>query len=160
MASDFIAHTPEELTKALEENLHLGLVLLEEYIRGREIDVGVLDGRALPSIEIIPKQGFYDYFNKYQAGATVEITPAPLDAETERTLGETALKVHNCLGLKAYSRSDFILTEQGEIYFLEINTLPGMTPTSLVPQEGAAIGLDYAGLCQRIIDESLKARNG
>ena len=154
-----IAHTPEELTKALEENLHLGLVLLEEYIKGREIDVGVLDGRALPSIEIIPKHGFYDYFNKYQAGATVEITPAPLDAETERALGETALKVHNCLGLKAYSRSDFILTEKGEIYFLEINTLPGMTPTSLMPQEAAAAGVDYETLCQKVIDLALKDVN-
>lgn len=153
-----IARNRGELEAALRQNRALGRVILEEYVSGREIDVGVLDGKSLPSIEIIPKQGFYDYVNKYQAGATVEICPAPIDPEIERRLGETALKVHNALGLTAYSRSDYIVDEAGEIYFLEINTLPGMTPTSLMPQEAAAAGVPYDALCQRIVDMALREK--
>ncbi|MDY3027745.1 MAG: D-alanine--D-alanine ligase, partial [Candidatus Faecivicinus sp.] len=109
------------------------------------------------SIEIIPKSGFYDYKNKYQAGATVELCPAPIDPETEKRLGEAAVKVHRALGLSAYSRSDFIVDGQ-DIYFLEINTLPGMTPTSLMPQEAAAAGVDYESLCKRVIEMALEER--
>jgi len=151
-----IPETPEALKAALLENLHRGEVLIEEYIKGREIDVGVLDDRALPSIEITPKRGFYDYENKYQPGATVEVTPAPLDPAVERKLGEAALIAHRKLGLRAYSRADFILDEKGTIWFLEINTLPGMTPTSLLPQEAAAVGISYEDLCQRIVDLAVK----
>ncbi len=151
-----IARTQQELEAALRDNLELERVILEEYISGREIDVGVLDDCSLPSIEIIPKQGFYDYVNKYQAGATVEICPSPINPEVEKRLGETALKVHRALGLKAYSRSDYIVDASGEIYFLEINTLPGMTPTSLMPQEAAAVGVDYNTLCQKIVDMALR----
>ena len=147
-----IAHDRAELEKALRENIENGRVILEQYITGREIDVGVLDGRSLPSIEIIPKTGFYDYVNKYQAGATVEICPTPIDPAIEQKLQETALTVHNALGLRGYSRSDYIVDAQGDVYFLEINTLPGMTPTSLMPQEAAAVGIDYNALCQKIID--------
>ena len=125
---------------------------------GREIQVGILGDAALPSIEIIPKTGFYDYENKYQPGAAEEICPAPIPAEWEKKLGEAALTVYRALGLSVYSRADFIVDEAGTPWFLEINTLPGMTPTSLVPQEAAAVGIDYQALCQRIIDESLKAR--
>ena len=151
-----IAENVQQLEDALRENLGLGRVIIEQYVRGREIDVGVLDGKALPSIEIIPKQGFYDYVNKYQAGATVEICPTPIDPEIEKRLGETALTVHNGIGLRGYSRSDYIVTEAGEIYFLEINTLPGMTPTSLMPQEAAEAGVSYHALCQKIIDMALR----
>ena len=155
-----IAHSREELEKALRENVGLGRVIVEEYVAGREVQVGVLQGRALPSIEIIPRGGFYDYKNKYQAGAAVEICPAPVEPDTERMLGATALKVHKLLELQTYSRTDFILTEAGEIYFLEINTLPGMTPTSLVPQEAAAAGIDYNTLCQIIVDDAMGGANG
>lgn len=154
-----IAHTRQELAAALRENLGLGRVIVEQYVHGREIQVGVLRGKPLPSIEIRPKHGFYDYQNKYQAGAAEEICPAPVDADTERLLGATALKVHKLLGLKTYSRADFILTGDGEIWFLEINTLPGMTPTSLVPQEAAAVNIDYATLCQCIVDDALGGAN-
>ena len=122
-----IPRTKEELLAALEANRHLGRVILEQYVLGREIDVGVLMGTSLPSIEIIPKVGFYDYKNKYQAGATLEICPTPIDPKIEEKLRETALKVHLLLGLKTYSRSDFIVDKDGNVYFLEINTLPGMT---------------------------------
>ena len=149
-----IARDREELAAALRENLSLGRVIAEQYISGREIQVAVLRGRPLPSIEIRPRQGFYDYRNKYQAGAAVEICPAPIDAETERQIGATALKVHKLLGLSTYSRADFILDDKGDLYFLEINTLPGMTPTSLMPQEAAAAGIDYEGLCRIIVDDA------
>ena len=153
-----IPKTAAELEKALRDNLKLGRVMLEQYIKGREIDVAVIEGRALPSIEIIPHEGFYDYKNKYQAGATEEICPARIDPGIERRLGEAAVAVHNRLGLKDYSRADFIVDASGDIYFLEINTLPGMTPTSLMPQEAAAVGVDYESLCQKLIDLALEGK--
>ena len=154
-----IARTREELDAALDQAIRLGgRTVIEEYIAGREIQVGILEDRALPSIEIIPGSGFYDYENKYQPGAAEEITPAPLPAEWEKRLGEAALTVFRALGLSVYSRADFIVTQDGTPWFLEINTLPGMTPTSLVPQEAAAAGIGYGELCRRIIDASLAAR--
>ena len=151
-----IAYTRQELRAALESNRELGRTLAEQYVKGREIDVAVLDGRSLPSIEIIPKRGFYDYRNKYQAGATVEICPTPIVPEIEAELEATALRVHNLLGLEGYSRSDFMVNEAGEVYFLEINTLPGMTPTSLMPQEAAAVGIDFNALCKRILEIAME----
>ena len=154
-----IAKSKRELHAALLEGLKLGgRCVLEQYVQGREIQVALLGDRALPSIEIIPKKGFYDYENKYQPGAAEEITPAPIPPEWEKRVEEAALTVYRALGLSVYSRADFILDEDGTPWFLEINTLPGMTPTSLVPQEAAAAGISYEALCQTIIDESLKAR--
>jgi len=154
-----IPKTVEEMEAALRDNVKLGRVMIEQYIKGREIDVAVLAGKALPSIEIIPKVGFYDYKNKYQAGATLEICPSQIDPETERRLGEAVLAAFNRLGLKDYCRADFIVDEKGDIYFIEINTLPGMTPTSLMPQEAAAAGIDYESLCQKLVDLALEGRN-
>jgi len=154
-----IVHRREELSGALIQCLaYGGVCVVEQYIAGREIQVGILEDRALPSIEIIPKTGFYDYENKYQPGAAEEITPAPVPAEWERRLGEAALAVFRALGLSVYARADFIVTQDGTPWFLEINTLPGMTPTSLLPQEAAAAGIGYGELCERIITASLKAR--
>ncbi|MBR1561129.1 MAG: D-alanine--D-alanine ligase [Clostridia bacterium] len=151
-----IAHDQKELSDALELNRPLGRAIVEQYIQGREIDVGVLKGEGLPSIEIRPKHGFYDYVNKYQAGATVEICPSPIEPAIEAELRRVAVKVHELLGLKTYSRSDYIVDAEGDVYFLEMNTLPGMTPTSLMPQEAAAIGIDYKTLCQIIVDDAVK----
>jgi len=131
------------------------VVVVEEYIKGREFSIGVIDGKALPIIEIIPKQGFYDYKNKYQAGLTQEVCPANLDVDTTIKMQKLAEKVYKVLGLKVYSRIDFILSENQEPYCLEANTLPGMTPTSLLPQEAAEIGIEYADLCEKIINLSL-----
>lgn len=157
----FIAHDRAQLRYALEESVRLGgRTVLEQYIRGREIQVAVLQGRALPSIEIIPKEGFYDYENKYQPGAALEVCPAQIPPEWERRVGDAAQTVFRLLGLSVYARADFIVTEDGTPYFLEINTLPGMTPTSLVPQEAAAVGIGYADLCQTIVEASLQARKG
>lgn len=151
-----IAHDAQELSDALEMNRHLGQCIVEQYIQGREIDVGVLKGEALPSIEIRPKKGFYDYVNKYQAGATVELCPSPIEHAIESELRRMAVKVHNLLGLQGYSRSDYIVDDNGDVYFIEMNTLPGMTPTSLMPQEAAAVGIDYRTLCQMILDDALE----
>lgn len=154
-----IAHTREELRAALTDGLKVGgRTVLEQYIQGREIQVGILEDRALPSIEIIPKSGFYDYANKYQPGAAEEICPAEISPAAEEKLRAAALAVYRTLGLSVYSRADFILDSDGEPWFLEINTLPGMTPTSLLPQEAAAVGIDYPQLCQRILEASLAAR--
>ena len=154
-----IAHTAQELRAALTEGLSLGgRTVLEQYVKGREVQVGILDGTALPSIEIIPKADFYDYANKYQPGAALEVCPAPVTEQEERKLREAAVRVYELLGLSVYARADFILDEAGEPWFLEINTLPGMTPTSLLPQEAAAVGIDYPTLCQRIVNASLEAR--
>jgi len=154
-----ICKDTEELRHALVLGLSLGgRSVIERYIAGREIQIAMLEDRALPSIEIVPKSGFYDYENKYQPDAAEEICPAPIPAEVEAELAQSLLTVCQTLGLSVYSRADFILDEAGNAYFLEINTLPGMTPTSLVPQEAAAAGISYGELCERIINASLEAR--
>ena len=155
----YIARTAGELDEALEASITRGgRTVLEEYVQGREIQVGILEDRALPSIEIIPKQGFYDYANKYQPVAAEEICPAPIPAQWEERIGRDALAVFRAVGLSVYARADFIVREDGTPCFLEINTLPGMTPTSLVPQEAAAVGISYGQLCQTILEASLRAR--
>ena len=151
-----IANDEAELRAALKAAANEGSrILIEQYICGREVQIGILGDKALPSIEIIPAEGFYDYRNKYQPGAAREITPAEIPAETEQRLADAALTVFHALNLSAYSRADFILDAEGELWFLEINTLPGMTPTSLVPQEAAAVGISYSELCEQIIAAAL-----
>ena len=151
----------EELRKAvLEARKYDDTVIVEEYIRGREFSIGVMDGHALPIIEIIPKYGFYNYKNKYQAGMTDEICPANLNPFISTLMQKEAEKAYKALGLNVYARIDFMLSTPENIsYCLEANTLPGMTPTSLLPQEAAAAGIDYAELCERIIEISLKKYN-
>ena len=152
-----IVHDREDYAAALELAFRYEKsVLAEPFVKGRELTVGILDGKAMPVIEIIPKSGFYDYKNKYQPGATVELCPAPLTDEETALLQDTAERVYRALGLQAYGRCDFILDEDGRCVCLEANTLPGMTPTSLIPQMGAAMGMDYGTLCERLIDASLK----
>jgi D-alanine-D-alanine ligase len=127
------------------------IALVEEFIEGREFSVGVLAGEALPIIEIAPKQGFFDYANKYQAGAVVETCPAVLSPEKTAEIQRTAEKVFQILRLKNYARIDFMMDKEENIYCLEANTLPGMTPASLLPQEAKAAGIDFAALCERIV---------
>lgn len=107
-------------------------------------------------MEIIPHVGGYDYSNKYVAGATEEICPGRLSEEKAKEMGEMALAVHRALGLRTYSRSDFMVDKDDNLYFLEVNTLPGMTPTSLVPQEAAAVGISYEDLCDQIVQDALR----
>ncbi len=156
-----IVHHKEELEAAVRECLRYGNdLLVEEYIEGREFTCAVLEDRALPSVEIAPKTNFYDYTNKYRAGATEEICPGRCSAEVEELMHTAAVTVHRTMGLSTYSRSDFIITRNDEVYFLEVNTLPGMTPTSLVPQEAAAVGISYGELCEMIVQDALKMRGG
>jgi D-alanine-D-alanine ligase len=131
-------------------------LVIEEYVKGREFSVGVIEGKALPVIEIAPIQGFYDYKNKYKAGSAVETCPADLPEEISTQMRAYAEQVAEVLGLRTYSRSDFLLDGQNRMFCLEANTLPGMTPTSLLPQEAAAVGMDFNELCENIIKISLR----
>ena len=147
-----IAHDDAEYEKAKKEAFRYDKeVIVEQYIEGREFSVGVMDGRALPVIEIAPKQGFYDYKNKYQAGSTVETCPAELPADKTKEMQDIAERVFQALRMKNYARMDFMMGKDGSLYCLEANTLPGMTPTSLLPQEAAAIGISFEELCERIL---------
>jgi len=151
-----------QLADALESILKYGShVLVEQKIKGRELTVGVLGDRYLPAVEIIPQSGaYFDYESKYQAGGSLEICPARISDELWREVGELALRLHRGLGLSGYSRTDFILDENDRPYCLEINTLPGLTPASLLPKEAAAAGIAYGELCEEIIRLSLEARKG
>lgn len=154
----YITNNIEEYKKAVKEAFSYdNTVIVEEYVKGREFSVGVIEGRAIPIIEIIPKTGFYDYKNKYQPGNTEEICPAELPKEKEEEMKNTAEKVFEALRLKTYARVDFLMKDtDNSIYCLEANTLPGMTPMSLIPQEAAAEGINYPDLCMKIIDISMK----
>jgi D-alanine-D-alanine ligase len=153
-----IVQKESELEAALELAKSFGSrVVVERMIKGREFSVGILDGCALPAIEIIPKEGFYDYKNKYQGGMTLEVCPAELTEEQAKAAAETAQRVFGILRLRGYSRIDLMLdSENGKFYCLEANTLPGMTPTSLLPQEAAAAGISYDELCEKIANLALK----
>ncbi len=130
-------------------------VIIEDKIEGREFSVGILNGKTLPVIEIKPLRGFYDYKNKYQKGLTEEICPADISDEMSQILQNNALAVHNTLRLGFYSRIDFILDDNHNAYCLEANTLPGMTPTSLFPQEALAAGISYRELCNIIVNGNI-----
>lgn len=154
-----IANDDTEYEAAKEEAFRYDdEVVIEQYIRGREFSVCVMDGKALPVIEIAPLQGFYDYKNKYQAGSTVETCPAQLSEEKTKQMQAIAEKVFSVLHLKCYSRMDFMMDEKEQLYCLEANTLPGMTPTSLIPQEARAIGMEFEELCEWILNMALKKR--
>ncbi len=129
--------------------------VIEQYIEGREFSVGVMDGKALPIIEIAPKQGFYDYKNKYQEGSAIETCPAELTEKQTARMQEIAEQVFAALRLKNYARMDFMMDKDGNMYCLEANTLPGMTPTSLLPQEAAVIGINFEELCEKILKQAL-----
>ena len=129
-----IVFKKEDLQAAIEAAFAVEpAILVEEYIKGRELSCGILGDTVLPPIEIIPKEGFYDYKNKYQAGSTIEITPAPISSSLTEEVEHLTRVGFDALGLAVYGRLDFILTEEDEFYCLEANTLPGMTPTSLMP---------------------------
>lgn len=152
-----IVYSKEELQNAIinAQEVDAG-VIVEKMIKGREFSIGVMDGVPLPVIEIIPKQGFYDYKNKYQAGFTEEICPANLSEPDTKRVQELAVEVHKALRLGSYARIDFILGNNGDFVCLEANTLPGMTPMSLLPQEALAAGISYIELCDKIVRMALK----
>lgn len=155
----YICHTEEEYRAALDASFpQEQCVVIEEYIKGREFACGIIDGKALPVIEIVPKSGFFDYANKYQDGCTEEICPADIPEEIEQKMRKATERAFNALKLNVYSRADFLLDDKGNIYCLEVNTLPGMTPASLLPKEAAYTGIEYPELCDLIIEKSLDAR--
>ena len=153
-----IVFNDDEYAKALDEVFsYESEAIVEEYIKGREFSVGVIDGKALPIIEIAPVEGFYDYKNKYKAGSAIETCPALLDECITNKMQYYAEQVFIALQLETYARMDFLLQEgSGNIYCLEANTLPGMTQTSLLPQEAMAIGVTFDQLCEEIINISMK----
>ena len=135
-------------------------LLAENLIHGQELTCGVLEGETLPSILIRPKYGkFFDYESKYIAGASEEVCPAPISPELTATLQRMARTAHDALGLSDYSRTDFIVTDKGVPYILEVNTLPGMTATSLLPQEAQAVGLPFEQLLARLIELGLRKKS-
>ena len=132
------------------------VVLVEQYVDGRELTQGVFDGKALPPVEIVaPEDSFYDYKNKYN-GQTLEICPAQIPEDVLKEMSEYSELAGRMLGLSVYYRLDYLLDKEGRLFCLEANTLPGMTDTSLIPQEAAAVGIDYPTLCENIIKVSLK----
>lgn len=151
------AYNDEEFKKALEFGFRYeDELLVETCIKGREFSAGVIAGKSLPIIEIIPKEGFYDYKTKYQSGLASDVCPAELSKEITEKMQAYAVRVFNELKLSTYARMDFLLDEEDNMYCLEANTLPGMTPTSLLPQEALVVGVDYGDLCEQIIGKSME----
>lgn len=142
---------------------HDSEILVEEFIKGKELTVGILgekgEEKALPIIEIVPKSEYYDYESKYSEGGSEHIVPAKIDEELTNKIQKYAIIAHQVLGCETYSRVDFILKENNEPIMLEVNTLPGMTPTSLFPDAAKAIGLNYEQMIQKLIDLTLKKFN-
>ncbi|MEN8257246.1 MAG: D-alanine--D-alanine ligase [Thermodesulfobacteriota bacterium] len=157
-----IAHDEKELAAGLAQAFEYDdEVMVEEFIRGREITCGVLGNRklsALPLVEIIPGEEypFFDYQAKYQPGASREVCPAELDEATSQKAQEVGLVAHQALKLKGYSRTDMMVAEDGQIYVIETNTIPGMTPTSLLPQAAKVFGLEFTELLDRLIELAME----
>jgi len=148
-----IVHTHEEWTSAmLDASKTYAQILAEEYVEGREFTCAVLGEEALPIVEIVAnRDGFYSYDAKYEPGGSTHVVPAPIDPDLAARLQMLALSAHRLLGLRDYSRSDFIVTRDNRPYLLEINSLPGLTPVSLVPDACAAIGISFEALIERLI---------
>ena len=155
-----ITHSKEEVEQALTHLFSVSNdILIEKYITGTEVTVVVLgnkDPQALPVIEIVPHAEFYDYEVKYSANGADHIIPARLPEDVYNKVQTYAVKAHKALGCKGMSRSDFIITNDGSCVILETNTIPGMTPTSLLPDAARAIGYDFGTVCEKIIEFALE----
>ena len=153
----YMVDSKDEINQAIEDAFTYDEeILIEEYVKGREFSIGVIEGKALPIIEIEPKVGFYDYKNKYQAGNAIETCPACLSEDITLKMQVAAEAVFKALKLSSYARMDFLLKENGDFYCLEANTLPGMTDMSLLPQEARVTGIEYEELCEMIVSIALK----
>ena len=157
-----IVRAAEEWERALREASHVEApsrgqnrdLMVEEYIPGRELTVGILGHRALPVLEIVPKTGFYDYGNKYTAGASEYRVPADIPVHLAESLASQAERLYEALGCRGMARVDFRLSPSEEVYCLELNTIPGLTSTSLVPKAAAATGIDFGSLLERVCRDS------
>lgn len=161
----YIVKQDSEVENALREVVQFGdRFMVEKFVKGRELTVGIVGSRALPIIEIIPKDGFYDFKNKYPflnpgaGGAATHVCPASLNLETSEMVQRVALEAHRALGLRTYSRVDVLLTDDNAPFVLEINTIPGMTESSLLPEAAGVAGIGFTELCARIVRLSLAAR--
>jgi len=156
-----LVRTHEQWTQAMIASAaQYAEVVAEEFIPGREFTCGVLGEEALPVVEIVSNAGeFYDFESKYAAGGSTHIVPADIDADLAARIGMLALSAHRLVGLRDYSRTDFIVSQGGRPYILEINTLPGLTPTSLLPDACHALGIGYDALIDRLVGYAL-SRNG
>ena len=152
-----IVHRAEELPAALEDCFSRDSeVLVEEFLSGHELTVGIVGGQALPVVEIVPKVDFYSYENKYTKGNSDYFCPARIDGTATAAVQAAALAAHRALGLRVYSRVDVLLDANNRPFVLEVNTIPGMTETSLLPKAAAVAGLDFASLCEEIAGLSLE----
>ncbi|MEP6937103.1 MAG: D-alanine--D-alanine ligase [Chthoniobacterales bacterium] len=163
----FIVKTEAELKPALRDAARYdNKLLVEKFVPARELTIGVLGAQALPILEIIPKGGFYDFTNKYPflnpsaGGGAQHVCPAALSDDETNRIQKLALCAHRAIGLKVYSRVDVLLPEAGEPTVLEVNTIPGMTEASLLPEAAAVAGIGYPELCARIIELSLARTKG
>jgi len=155
-----LARDRHELAAALEEARRFDdRVVAEAFVAGREFTVGIVGDEALPVGEIIPEHDFFDYACKYQPGLAQEVFPAEVDEESARRMRELALRVHGILRLRDFSRVDFMQDEEGELWCLEANTLPGMTANSLLPRAARAAGVEFPELCDRIVRLAAERRN-
>jgi D-alanine-D-alanine ligase len=158
-----IVRTPDETAGALADDARYGEVLVEEFIAGKELTVGILDGKALPIVHISPPAGVYDMASKYPwlsgSQGSEYFCPADLDEETTRRVQAAALEAHRATGVEIYSRVDVLLDPQNNPYVLEVNTIPGMTETSLLPKAAAAAGISFPALCEKIAALSLDLRS-
>jgi len=154
-----IVKEEEELESACQEAFRFGSsILIEEYIPGKEITVGILGEDPLPPIEIVPRSGFYDYRAKYTSGLSDYLVPAPLPRHLALRVQEAGLRAHRALGCSGFSRVDMRLDAEGNPFVLEVNTVPGMTENSLLPKAAAAAGYDFPALTRRIVELALEAR--
>jgi D-alanine-D-alanine ligase len=146
----------DEIEKAYQlAHKYSDTVLVEKYIPGREITVGLIGGEALPVIEIVPEEKFYDYEHKYTKGRTQYICPADLSEDIEEFVQSIAVVANNIIGARGFARADFRFTPENEPYLLELNTIPGFTPTSLVPMAAKEVGIEFPDLCENIINLAL-----
>jgi D-alanine-D-alanine ligase len=153
----YFINGPEAWPEAIRDSLRFDSdVLVEEQVIGRETTVAILDGEALPIVEIRPKKGAYDYSNKYTSGATEYFCPAGFDPEATRRIQRAALGAFHAVRGRDYARIDVMVRNDREPVVLEVNTLPGMTETSLLPKAAAAAGISYADLCQRMVDLAMR----
>lgn len=155
-----IVKEKEKFREAIEDAFKFDdEILIEKFIEGREIHVGILDNKPMGAIEIRPKGEFYDYDAKYLPGMSDHIFPAPLEDDVYRRVLEAGLKAHKAIGCKGYSRIDALVTGNGDIFILEVNTLPGMTETSLLPEIAKGIGVDFDSLVEKILSLALRTRS-
>jgi D-alanine-D-alanine ligase len=159
-----IVHAPDELPAALAEAFRYdNTVLVERFVSGVEVTVGVLgneDPEPLPTLEIVPEHEFYDYESKYVPGMSRHIIPARVSTDARELCQQLSVAAHVALGCRGMSRADTIVEADGSVWLLEVNTIPGMTPTSLLPDAARAAGIEFPELCRRLVEYALEPRRG